>query len=116
MRIFYLATMIAIVITTSIASHLLAVGMFRSMRPDFLTGLRSGLRRLGERFRNGFDDWIAATLARRERQAAVFCLHHLNDRESKDIGPHRSLMAHDPGLSGRQPPAGVLGTTSASAR
>jgi hypothetical protein len=113
---FHLATIIAIVITTSIASYLLAVGMLRSTRPDFLTGLRSGLRRLGGRFRNGFDDWIAAMLARRERQAAIFCLHHLNDREPKDIGLHRSLTTHDPGLSGRQPPAGVLGTTSASAR
>jgi hypothetical protein len=113
---FYLATMIAIIVTTSIASHLLAVGMFRSTPPDFLRGLRSKLRRLGRRFRNGFDDWIAATLARRERQAAIFLLHHGNDREAKDIGRHRRLVAHDPRLSGPQPPAGVLGTTSASAR
>lgn len=95
---FHLATIIAIVITTSIASHLLAVGMSRSTRPDFLTGLRSGMRRLGRRFRNGFDDRIAAMLARRERQAAVFSLHHPNDRELKDIGPHRNYIALDPRL------------------
>jgi hypothetical protein len=113
---FYLATTIAIIVTTSIASHLLAVGMFRSTRPDFLASLRSWLRRLGRRFRRGFDDWIAAALARRERQATIFLPHHRNDRELKDIGLHRSLIAHDPRWSGRQPPAGAVGTTSASAR
>jgi hypothetical protein len=111
---FYLATMIAIIVTTSIASHLLAVGMFRSTRLDFLTGLGSGLRRLGGRFRSGFDDRIAAALARRERQAAIFLPHHPNDRE--DIGLHRGAIAYDPRLSRRERPAGVVGTTSASAR
>jgi hypothetical protein len=113
---FYLATMLAIIVTASIASHLLAVGMFRSTRPDFLTGLRSGLRRLGRRFRRGFDDRIAAALARRERHAAIFLPPHRSDRELKDVGLHRGLIAHDPRLSRREPPAGVVGTTSASAR
>lgn len=112
----YLATIIAIAITASIASHLFAVGMLRSTRPGFLAGLRSGMRWFGGRFKNVFDDWIAAMLARRERQAAIFSLRHLNDRELKDIGLYRSLIAHDPRLSGRERPAGILGAASASVR
>lgn len=110
----HLAMIIAIVITASIASHLFAVGMFRSTRPGFLAGLRSGMRRLGGQFINVFDHWIAAMLARRERQAAIFSLRHLNDRELKDIGLYRSLIAHDPRLSGRGRPADTLGAVSAS--
>ena len=38
----YLATVIAMVITTSIASHVLAVGALGPAAPGFLAGLRSG--------------------------------------------------------------------------
>jgi uncharacterized protein YjiS (DUF1127 family) len=35
------------------------------------------------------NNWVAAAIAHRERQAAITTLHHLSDRELKDIGIYR---------------------------
>ena len=34
--------------------------------------------------------WIAAVIAHRERQAALFALRHLSDRDLRDIGIYRN--------------------------
>jgi uncharacterized protein YjiS (DUF1127 family) len=101
MKKVYLATVIAIVITTSIASHLLAVGALGSTTPTFLTNLRSGIRGFFNRLGNFIDDWIAAMLAHRERQATIFMLNYLTDRGLKDIGLYRSNIVFDPRFSER---------------
>jgi uncharacterized protein YjiS (DUF1127 family) len=100
----YWATVIGIVVTTSIASHLLAVG---TLRPTMPGGLRPATRRFFDRLKNFLDDWIAAALARRERQAAIFSLHRLTDRELKDIGLYRTNIARDPRISAPGWQAGV---------
>jgi uncharacterized protein YjiS (DUF1127 family) len=86
----YLATVIAMVITTSIASHVLAVGALGPAAPGFLAGLRSGAGGLFGRLRNFVNECIAAVRAHRERRAAIAALRSLNDRELKDIGLYRS--------------------------
>lgn len=101
MKRFYLATIIAIVITTSIASHLFAVGVRGSTTPRFPAGLRSWGSELFRRLGSCFDGWVACMLARRERQATIFALRHLSDRELKDIGIYRGGAARDPRVSGR---------------
>jgi uncharacterized protein YjiS (DUF1127 family) len=107
MKKIYLATFIGIVVTTAIASHLLAVGAIRRAEPGFLVCLRSGAGRLFDRLRDFLDDRIAAILARRERQAVIFALHRLTDRELKDIGLYRPSMVHDARTRAPERRAGV---------
>jgi uncharacterized protein YjiS (DUF1127 family) len=86
----YLATIIAMVITTSIASHVLAVGALGPAAPGFLVGLRSGASGLFSRLSRFIGDCIAAMHADCERRAAIAALRSLSDRELKDIGLYRS--------------------------
>jgi uncharacterized protein YjiS (DUF1127 family) len=39
--------------------------------------------------------WIAAAIARHERQADLFVLHQLSDRELKDMGLYRDDIGGD---------------------
>ena len=39
--------------------------------------------------------WVGAMIAHREREAARFALHRLNDRELRDIGIRRDQIADD---------------------
>lgn len=39
--------------------------------------------------------WIAAAIARHERQADLFALHQLSDRELKDMGLYREDIGGD---------------------
>jgi uncharacterized protein YjiS (DUF1127 family) len=112
MKKIYLATVIAIVITMSIASHLLAIGALGPARPGLLARLRSCFGGCFGWPKGLFDDWIAAGLARRERQAAISALRHFSDRELKDIGLHRGSIGCEAGLSERTPLAGAGDTAS----
>jgi uncharacterized protein YjiS (DUF1127 family) len=104
MKKFYLATLIAVVVTTSIASHLLMVGALGPSTTALRVNLRSGVagffRRIGSRFRRRFRrllaGWIGAMLEYRERRATIFALTKLSDRELRDIGVHRDSIAYDP--------------------
>jgi uncharacterized protein YjiS (DUF1127 family) len=49
-------------------------------------GIRKGAAILLARFGNLINGWIAAAIARRERQAALVALRHLTDRDLRDIG------------------------------
>jgi hypothetical protein len=111
---FYVATVVAIIITTSIATHLLAVGALGPATPGFLLGLRSGAGGFFSRLRNRLSDWLAAARDRRERRAAILAWRPLDGREGKDIGLCRSAMSHDIVSSERERQAGVGGTASAS--
>jgi uncharacterized protein YjiS (DUF1127 family) len=100
MKKFYLATLIAIVITTSIASHLLMVGALGPPIPGLRVHVRSDVagffRRIRRRFRRLLAGWIDAMLEYRERRATIAALAKLSDRELKDIGVHRDSIAYDP--------------------
>lgn len=53
------------------------------------TILRRGVVILLARIGRLINRWIAAAIARHERQAHLFALRQLNDRELKDIGLYR---------------------------
>lgn len=112
MKKIYLVTVIAIVITMAIASHLLAVGALGPATPGLLSRLRSCLGGTFRRLKGRLDDWIAAAIARRARQAATFALRHFSDRELRDLGLYRDSMACDPRLAGCEPQAAVGDTAS----
>jgi len=86
---FYLATVAAVVVTTSLASNLLVVGTRGPVRPVVPARLRSATRRWSRRLRHLVDGWVAAMLAYRERQAALWALHRMTDRQLQDIGLDR---------------------------
>jgi len=68
MSSFYLATVVAVVITVSIASHLLVTRALGPTAPGLLAGIGLRIARLVGAAGNLFNDWVAAMLARRERQ------------------------------------------------
>lgn len=96
MKNVYLATVVAIVITTSIASHVLALRALGPVAPGLLASLRSAARGFISQIGNLVDERIADALAYRERQVAFFMLRHFSDRQLKDIGLHRGNIGHGP--------------------
>src|SRR6266700_201621 len=86
----HLATVIAAVVTTSLASHMLVVHASGSATKGRRARLGRALRRTQRRAKSLLDDWIVARLAHRERQAARFALHRMSDRDLRDIGLSRS--------------------------
>ena len=91
---FYLATVAAVVVTTSLASNILVVGMRGSVRPDLSRRMRSAARRWLLRFKHVVDTWVAGMIASRARQAAIHALHRLRDAELRDIGLDRGGITH----------------------
>jgi len=69
---FHLATMVAVIVTVLIASHLFVVGALGPAVPGFFVGLRSRFGGTPSRVKGFFDDQVASMLARRERQAAIW--------------------------------------------
>jgi uncharacterized protein YjiS (DUF1127 family) len=49
-------------------------------------GVRRGAASFPARLGRLINRWIAGMIARRERQAALYALRHLSDRDLKDIG------------------------------
>jgi uncharacterized protein YjiS (DUF1127 family) len=49
-------------------------------------GVRRSVANLLARLGRLINRWIAAMIAHRERQAALYALHRLSDRELKDMG------------------------------
>lgn len=95
MKKIYLATAIAIIVTTSIASHGLTIGALSPVMPGVLIGARLGARGAYSRLRERFSACIAAVRAHRERRAAIFELSSLSDRELSDIGLWRGSIGCD---------------------
>jgi uncharacterized protein YjiS (DUF1127 family) len=87
---FYLATVAAVVVTTSLASNILMVGTRGSVRADLSRRMQSAARRRLRQFRHVVDTWVAAMIASRERQAAIHALHQLSDHELREIGLDRN--------------------------
>jgi hypothetical protein len=67
----YLATVFAAFITVSIASRLFVVAALTPAAPGLLAGIRLRIGRLVGAVGDLCNDWVAAMLARRERQASM---------------------------------------------
>jgi uncharacterized protein YjiS (DUF1127 family) len=102
MRAIHLATIVAAFASTSLASRLLAIRLLGPSAAGSDLAARS--RRIASRLKSFVDGRIAAMLAHRERQAAMFSLRRMSDRELKDIGLHRGLVdevGRRPGMEAR---------------
>jgi uncharacterized protein YjiS (DUF1127 family) len=111
MNDFYLATIVAVLVTISIASHLFVVGTRGFATQGLLAALRSQGVGIADRAKRAFDSWVAAMLARRERQAVMSALNRCSDRELKDIGLYRGDIAH-----GIRLPEGQCGVSRSAAK
>ena len=94
MNRFYVATFVAAVATILLASRVLMLCGSRSTIPGMLARVRFDLEWVLRGARNLVDDLIAASIARRERRAAIFALQRLSDRELKDMGLDRGGIGH----------------------
>jgi uncharacterized protein YjiS (DUF1127 family) len=95
----YFATVIAVFVTTSIATNVLVVGTRGPVTLGLPAGLRARSRRLGRNLKRLVDGWVAAMIARRERHAAMLTLRHLSDRDLKDIGIHCDCLGRLHGMT-----------------
>lgn len=86
---FHLAVIVAIIVTASLASNLLAIAMVGPARTTTgaLVRLRLGLRRSPRHMKRLVDTWVAAMLVRRERQAATWASQRLNGRAGASRDP-----------------------------
>ncbi len=89
----YAATMLAIFVTTSLATNVLVVGTRGPFATLLSTRLRSVSRRLRRRVKGVIDARVAAMLSRREEQASAWAFHHVSDRELKDVGFYRTRVS-----------------------
>jgi uncharacterized protein YjiS (DUF1127 family) len=55
------------------------------------------------RFRRAVNNWMAAMMAYRERQAALYALRAFSDHQLKDIGLHRGEIDRAIGEASRGP-------------
>lgn len=84
----YFAAIIAVFVTTSLATNLLLIGARGPVALDIPARLRLR-RRLSRRIRRFLDAGIDAMTVRREQQATAIALCHLDDRALLDIGLYR---------------------------
>lgn len=90
----YFATVVAVFVTTSIATNLFVVGTCGPVTLSLPVGLRARSRRLRRNLKRLVDGWVAGMIARRERNAAMLAVRHLSDRDPKDIGIDRDRLGH----------------------
>jgi uncharacterized protein YjiS (DUF1127 family) len=114
MKRIFPATVIAIAVTNSIVSRLLAAGVQGSTASGVLAGLQSRTVEFMHWLKSLFDDWVVAMLARREQQATMVALGRLNDRELRDIGLYRDDIAYGQRFSEWKRQHGVSTRASAS--
>jgi uncharacterized protein YjiS (DUF1127 family) len=93
MKRFYVITIIAIVVTTSIATHLLAVGALSPTTP--ITGAPSLARVMLDWFWRYLDYCISAVREYREYRQAAIAMRYLDERMLKDIGLYRDGSVYD---------------------
>jgi uncharacterized protein YjiS (DUF1127 family) len=98
----YFATVVALFVTTSLATNVLVSGTRGPALPGMIVGLRCRSRRLRRRLKRAIDIWVASMLAHRERQATIYAVHHLSDRELKDMGLYRGSLGHVTRPDGRR--------------
>ena len=101
----YAATVVAIFITTSLATNVLVVGARGPVAAGLSTRLRSITRRLGRGAGYLVDSWVAAMLSRRERHAVTWAFPAMSDRELRDIGLQRVSLGRGDGYASHMWPA-----------
>jgi hypothetical protein len=84
---FHLAAIVAIIVTASLASNLVAIVAIGPARTNTLVRLRLGLRRSPRHAKRLVDNWVAAMLARREQQAANWASQRLHGRVLRGVSP-----------------------------
>ena len=89
----YFATIIAVFVTTSLATNLLLIGTRGPIALATPAKLRLR-RRLSRRIKRLLDRSVAAMIARLERQATKAVLRQLGDRELGDIGLYRDCVGN----------------------
>ncbi len=89
----YFATIIAVFVTTSLATNLLLIGARGPIALDVPGKLRLR-RRLSRRARRLLDAVVADMIARRQRQATGIALCQLDDRQLADIGLYRDCVGN----------------------
>jgi len=82
----YLATVVAIFVTTSLATNLLVVGIRGPAASGSAVRSRFRSRRFSRWMKYHVDAWVAAMLASRERQAAIYARTYLTDRQFAELG------------------------------
>ena len=92
MNRFYAATMIAVVVTTLLASRVIVLRASRSAGPGLLARLRFDLEWFLRGARGCVDDWIAASIARRERDTVSPLLHDRTEGELGDMHLDRGCI------------------------
>jgi hypothetical protein len=100
---FYLATVAAVAVTASLASNILVVGPHGPAHPGLSARARMLARRWLRRFKHLVDTWVAAMIARRERQAALYPVHSMIDGELGDIGLSRASIDQIEGYCAPRP-------------
>ena len=93
MKRFYVITVIAIVVTTSIATHLLAVGALSPTTP--ISGAPSLARVMLDWLWRCLDYCIGLAREYREHRQAAIALRYLDERMLKDIGLYRDGSPYD---------------------
>jgi len=86
MNLFYAATAIAAVVATLLASRALVLRGTRSAISRMLARLKFDFEWCLRGARNFVDDWIAASIANRERKAVISMRHDFSDFESGEAG------------------------------
>jgi uncharacterized protein YjiS (DUF1127 family) len=66
--------------------------MLANIQPSTGSNLKRSAAIWWWRLKRIANHWVAAALAYRERQAALYALRGLNDRELKDIGLYRGEL------------------------
>jgi uncharacterized protein YjiS (DUF1127 family) len=90
----YFATIVAVFVTTSLATNLLMIGARGAGALGLPARLRFRPRRLSRRMRRFIDGCVGAMIAGRERQATRAVLRQLDDRELRDIGLYRDCVGN----------------------
>jgi hypothetical protein len=89
MNRFYAATIIAAAVTILLALRVLVLRRSRSAIPRMLARLKFDFEWCLRDARNCVDDWIAANIANREREAVISMRRDFSDCEPGEVGLER---------------------------
>ncbi|MGZ3361233.1 MAG: hypothetical protein ACXU84_18045 [Xanthobacteraceae bacterium] len=89
MKKIYLMTAVTMAVAVAVLSRMRAAEAFSPEGPNLPERLHSAAGKLFRRVRRMINDWVAGTIAYRERRVTQFALRNLSDIELKDFGAYR---------------------------